>query len=458
MADQIVARFSEKGIRFVRIALVDSSNLVRIRIIPIAKFLKCINSAARGFCMANAALGMMRHVDQFPAGLPPAISCRGEVCMVPDVTSGIDKLCRLPYGSGAHALCMVDLEEKDNPGVPFGGCARSSLKKILRTATDEFGLSFLVGFEIEVFFLEKSLDSITPIDYTTYASSVALRSERTAKMIDEIAQSISDQGIEILHFHAESGPGQFEFVTDPYDPLTAADNLVRTRETIYNIAEKYGIKATLAPKVFADHAGSGAHCNISIDKFPKLNVTNTGPNAPEGINSFEESFLAGILKHLSSICAFTLPNVTSYSRTQEHCWAGCYVCWGIDNREATLRLAYIPGVNRKYRFEVKNVDGTSNPYLAVSAIIVAGLDGIRRKLHLEQKEVTGAPNPLELKRMPCSIEEALSNLEEPTEYELFCEGMNKTMVDLFIAVRKGEVKHVRQLSDEEQLKFAIKHF
>lgn len=168
--------------------------------------------------------------------------------------------------------------------------------------------------------------------------------------------------------------------------------------------------------------------------------------------------MAGILKHLSSICAFTLPNVTSYNRLQEHCWAGSYICWGIDNREATLRLAYTPGEHRQYRFEVKCVDGTSNPYVAVSAIIVAGLDGIRRNLHLEQEQLMDAPNPLECKRLPGSIEEALSNLEEPSEYDMYCEGMGKQLVDIFIAVRKGESKHMRQLSDDEQLKFVIKHF
>lgn len=161
---------------------------------------------------------------------------------------------------------------------------------------------------------------------------------------------------------------------------------------------------------------------------------------------------------MSSICAFTLPNVTSYNRMQEHCWAGCYVCWGIDNREASVRLAYAPGATRKYRFEVKSVDGTANPYLAVSAIIVAGLDGIRRNLHLEQKEMTGQPNPLELKRLPGSVEEALSNLLEATEYELYCKGMGKTLVDIFIAVRRGEVEHMRKLTDEEQLKFVIATF
>lgn len=263
MEDQRVAQLLDKGIKFVRIAMLDTSNVMRIRIIPIAKFLNCINSGGRVYCLANAIFGLLVHEDRLVEGLPPEVSCRGEVCMVPDVTNGIDNLRRLPYGSGAHALCMVDLEEKDHPGVPYAGCSRSCLKRILRSATEELGLSFLVGFEIEVVFLEKPLDSITPIDDTTYASSVALHSERTCKMIDEIVQAILDQGIGVSQFHGESGKGQFEFVTDPYDPLTAVDNLIRSRETIYNIAAKYGIKATLAPKVFGNQ---GKDVNNVIDR------------------------------------------------------------------------------------------------------------------------------------------------------------------------------------------------
>lgn len=123
-----------------------------------------------------------------------------------------------------------------------------------------------------------------------------------------------------------------------------------------------------------------------------------------------------------------------------------------------MRLAYSPGVNRKYRFEVKSVDGTANPYLAVSAIMLAGLDGIRKKLQLDQKQTTGEPDPNESDRLPHSIEEAMSNVEQSTEYEFYCKGMGKTLVDIYLAVRKGEVEHMRQLTEEEQLQFVIKYF
>lgn len=129
-----------------------------------------------------------------------------------------------------------------------------------------------------------------------------------------------------------------------------------------------------------------------------------------------------------------------------------------------MRLAYVPGANRKFNFEIKSVDGTANPYLAVSAIIVAGLDGIRKNLQLTLKELTVAPSELEtkerleLKKIPSSIEDALSILEEPTEYELYCKGMGKTLVDIFVAVRKGETEFIRKMSKEDQLKFVIRTY
>lgn len=168
---------------------------------------------------------------------------------------------------------------------------------------------------------------------------------------------------------------------------------------------------------------------------------------------------------MGSICAFSLPNVTSYNRTKENCWAGSYIAWGIDNREATVRLVYTPARrHRQFRFEVKSVDGTANPYLAVGAIIVAGLDGIRKKLRLEQKELTVAPSQLDadeklkLIKLPSSIEEALGNLKESNEYEMFCSGFGKLLVDVFIAVRSGETEYMRKFSDDEQLKLVVKTF
>lgn len=133
-------------------------------------------------------------------------------------------------------------------------------------------------------------------------------------------------------------------------------------------------------------------------------------------------------------------------------------------REATLRLAYVPGANREFNFEIKSVDGTANPYLAVSAIIVAGLDGIRKNVQLTLKELTVAPSELEtkdrleLKKIPSSIEDALSILEEPTEYGMYCNGMGKTLVDIFVAVRKGETEFMRKMSKEDQLKFVIRTY
>lgn len=209
--------------------------------------------------------------------------------------------------------------------------------------------------------------------------------------------------------------------------------------------------------------GTGCHCHISLHSS-KENVTRPGPLAPEGMTSLEENFLAGLLQHIGSICAFILPNVTSYNRTKEGCWAGSSICWGIDNREAPIRLTYSPAVNRKFRFEIKCVDGTANPYLAVGAIIVAGLDGVRNRLSLDQKELTVGPGDLnteeksQLKMLPNSIEESLRVLEEPIEYGMYCKGMGKLLVDLFIAIRRSETEHMRTLTDDEQLKFVIKTY
>ena len=193
---------------------------------------------------------------------------------------------------------------------------------------------------------------------------------------------------------------------------------MHTRETIYNIAVKHGLRATFAPRIFLNSAGNAAHTHISVhsDRVKK----------DLQLSSIEKSFLAGILHHLPSISALTLPIPASYKRVKDGVWSGgTYVCWGTENREAPLRLTNSASPSSR-RFEMRFVDGTASPYLILASILSAGYLGIRSNLELTISDCPGPKSAAELsederhalgiyKRMPLSWKEASENFASDTE-------------------------------------------
>lgn len=140
------------------------------------------------------------------------------------------------------------------------------------------------------------------------------------------------------------------------------EQLLHAREVISYIASQHGYRATLHPKPVPDQAGTGAHLHISFPPSPTAS-----------------SFWAGVLYHLSAICAFTLPNEASYGRIKDGAWSSStWRIWGDQNREAPLRR-----INEKdNHWEIKCFDGLANPYLATAAILHAGRLGVEANLQL----------------------------------------------------------------------------
>ena len=125
------------------------------------------------------------------------------------------------------------------------------------------------------------------------------------KLVESILDQLEMCGIKIQQFHAESGPGQYEFVLDPLEPLAAVDALVSAREIIASAASKPSMRATLVPKAYPSAAGTGAHIHVSMTPWEP-----------------HRGFLAGVLKHLPAISAITYPNIASYERVADGIWTG----------------------------------------------------------------------------------------------------------------------------------------
>ena len=201
--------------------------------------------------------------------------------------------------------------------------------------------------------------------------------------------------------------------------MQAADALVHTRELIYNVAAKHGLRATFAPRIYMNSTGSAAHTHISVHsgRVKKDHLQ---------LSTVEKSFLAGVMAHLPSLPALTLPIPASYKRVGDGVWSGgTYVCWGTENREAPVRLTNSASPSSR-RFEMRYIDGTANPYLVLAGILGAGYLGIRSNLELTISDCPGPKSAAQMsederhalgitKRLPLSWNEARERFASNTQ-------------------------------------------
>jgi glutamine synthetase len=280
------------------------------------------------------------------------------------------------------------------------------------------------------------------------------------QVIDEIAEALVEQGILVEQYYPKSGPGQQEISILYAKALSAADQQIAFRETIRAIALQHHLKASFLPKIFADKAGSGCHLHLSIWQDGQNLLPN--PEAPGELSEIARRFIAGILHHLPGLMALTTPSTNSYRRIQPHYWSGAFRCWGMDNREAAVRVPSNPEEMSPTHFELKTVDASANPYLALGAVIAAGLDGVRHCFELGEP-VTVDPGDLsESERSDRGIERLPINLGESIEQlsgdRVLLDALGAELAQAYLAVRKAEWEAMKDLELEEEVKLLLERY
>ncbi|KAF5343436.1 hypothetical protein D9758_011813 [Tetrapyrgos nigripes] len=439
--------------QYVRIYFVDLANIRRCRVLPIDYFLQLLQSNRPSINIGKVCLGLIYLI------IAPGFSPIGEYLYVVDIAT----LRPCPYASG-HVAVLGHFEEK-TPVVSEDGvesvevklCPRTLLKRIVEDAQRTCDVQFLVGVEHE-FILLKSTNPIVPSHIHQWSTSEAiLANSKEAIVMQEIMDSMKASGLSLQMMHAESAPGQYEIVSAPLTPMDAADTVIFTRELIINIAAKHGLRATFAPRPFMTTAGSAAHVHISVHAG---SGSGYNPKVPGTLSTAEFSFLQGVLDHLPAMPAITLPIPASYKRMTDGVWSGgTYICWGTENREAPIRLTNVMSPESR-NFELRLIDGTANPHLALAAIIGAGVKGVKEKRALRIKDCPGPKVAAQMteeerralgiiQRLPLSIEEARVAFEKDA---VMREIVGEEFVEKYLLVNKtlGDVL-TQDDSEEAQL-------
>ncbi|HZJ08257.1 MAG TPA: glutamine synthetase family protein [Trueperaceae bacterium] len=441
MNEDTMAYLREHDVRFVQVIWCDNANVIRAKMPHIDQLPG--TGGVVGISMAQQALPVMFDGVVPNSGLGPV----GEVLLHPDWTT----LRALPYLPG-FARVLADMIVD---GEPWEHCPRTFLKQQI-ARLGELGLTLKASFENEFFLLQKTEAGAAPVDDTVFAATTAIN--QSAAVILDMAEALGEQCLEVETYYPESGPGQQELSIRYRDALEAGDAQIAFRETVRGVAANHGLIASFLPKIVEDKAGSGCHLNLSLWRGEE-NVCGDGASETK-LSRDAESFVAGIVEHLPGLCALTVPSHASYRRLRPHFWAGAFTAWGVDNREAAVRVFSGHGVPK--RFELKASDATANPYLALGSVLAAGIDGLDRGLSLPP-ECRGDPGLLSdeerrglgIDRLPADLGQAIRALEQDTTL-LAALGSQRSQT--YLAVRRAEWKGLKDLPFEEEVKLLLERY
>jgi glutamine synthetase len=248
-------------------------------------------------------------------------------------------------------------------------------------------------------------------------------------------------GIEVeKHHHETASAGQAEIDIRFDSLLRTADKMMLYKYIVKNVARRHGKTVTFMPKPLFSDAGSGMHTHQSIWKDGKPLFAGKDY---AGISQLCLYYIGGILKHAPALAAFTNPTTNSYKRITPGFEAPVLLAYSSRNRSAGIRIPmYSPSPKAK-RIEVRFPDPSCNPYLAFSAMLMAGLDGIQNKINpgepaekdlydLDPKEAASIPT------MPGSLDEAINSLEKDHQFLLKGEVFTEDLIEAWIGYKRSK--------------------
>jgi glutamine synthetase len=228
--------------------------------------------------------------------------------------------------------------------------------------------------------------------------------------------------------------------------------MVLTRETIRALSVRHGLHASFSPKVLAEGVGNGGHVHLSL--WREDSNIFSGGSGRYGMTAEAERFAAGVLTRLPALLAIGAPTPASYLRLIPSHWAGAFQVWGLENREAALRLVTgSPGNVGAANLEIKAFDLAANPYLVVAALLAAGTAGLAGSAVLpEPVEVDPAGLDADQRAargviaLPSSLEAATDAFAADT---VLADALGSELATTIVDLRRYEIAHLADARPDE---------
>jgi len=280
-------------------------------------------------------------------------------------------------------------------GLPHPLCPRQTLKRVLKRA-EKLGVQPMCGLEFEWFnfretaqsWAEKKGVGPTPLTPGMFGYSL-LRANENREYFNALLDEMLAFRVPIEGLHTETGPGVYEAAIQFSEALEAADRALLFKGGAKEIGARFGIMPSFMAKWNAQYPGCSGHVHQSLSDGKKNLFFDPGAakGGRHGMSRLFESYLAGQVAVAMEFAPMFWPTINSYKRLVDGFWAPVKPTWGFDNRTASFRV--ISGSPKSTRLETRCPGADINPYLAVAALLAAGLDGVEKNLKLSAKPITG---------------------------------------------------------------------
>ena len=354
-----------------------------------------------------------------------------------------DALARLDLATARHVPWDEGIpfflgEFVNADGSAHAVCPRQTLKRVLRRA-EKMGFMAMTGMEFEWFnFLEtphswaaKKGVNPEPLTPGMFGYSL-LRMNRNRDFFKAIMDEMLAFGIPIEGLHTETGPGVLEVAISFSEALEQADRAILFKTGVKEIGTRFGIMPSFMAKPHQNLPGCSGHIHQSLTDG-KRNLFYDASN-PRKMSPLFESYVAGQVACMMDFGPLIWPTINSYKRLVDGFWAPVKPTWGLDNRTASFRV--IAGSAKATRLETRCPGADVNPYLAMAAVLAAGLDGVEKGLKLSTAPISGSNQGGEtIARAPRTLIETTRIFQKS---EIARDWLGDTFVDHFAATREWE--------------------
>lgn len=439
--DEVRKMVKDENIRFLRVMFTDMLGTIKSVDLPVSQLNKLMDNK---IMFDGSSIDGFVRIEE------------SDMYLYPDMSTWLVFPWGAEHGKVARVICSVQTVD----GEPFAGDPRNNLKRVLKDMQKMGFKDFNIGPEPE-FFLFKTDEQGNPTqtvnDQENYFDMEP--ADRGEDCRRDIVLALEKMGFDVEAAHHEVAPGQHEVDFKYSDALEAADNIQTFKLIVKTIAKKYGLHATFMPKPLSGINGSGMHLNMSL-------FTQNGDNAffdPEDERQLSQTayhFLGGLMKHARAYTAVCNPIVNSYKRLVPGFEAPVYVAWSTSNRSPLIRIPSDRGMGT--RVELRSADPSANPYLAIAAVLEAGLDGLRNELpaiHEVDENIYQMTSKerveKDVRNLPDTLHNALKSLAKD---EVVKGSMSDHIYHSFMEAKTREYDAYRQhVSDWERQRYMEKY-
>ena len=438
-----LAAIRSSGAGKVKVAVSDLDGILRGKYLHRDKF---FGAAESGFGFCDVVFGWDAHDNCYDN-----TTVTGWQHGFPDALARLDLTTARHVPWDGHVPFFLG-EFVNADGSPYPICPRQTLKRVLARA-EKLGVLPMAGMEFEWFNFAETPQTWAakrgvnpePITPGMFGYSL-LRMGDNRGFFNALMDEMAAFGVPIEGLHTETGPGVYEAAITFSGALEAADRAILFKTGTKEIGKRFGIMPSFMAKWAQQYPGCSGHIHQSLSDGKKNLFFDA--KSSRSMSKLFESYLAGQVACLMEFAPMFWPTINSYKRLVDGFWAPVKPTWGLDNRTASFRV--IAGSPKSTRLETRCPGADVNPYLAMAAVIAAGLHGVEKGLKLTSPPITGTNQGAEnIPRAPRSLIETTRIFRDSAIARAW---LGDTFVEHFAATREWEWRQWQDAVTDWELK------